>query len=91
MVVEEKSLLAEFFEGAGVAAGTVFGGKERLRLVKNLVEEIVEVVEELILHCGDIGDEGFAEDEGRVIVVGARVLNEQQAGGDRGESERVRR
>ena len=37
------------------------------------------MVEEFVLHHGDVGDGCLAEDEGRVVIVGASMLDEQQA------------
>ena len=69
-------------EGAGIAAGMIVGGEEGLVGGEDLGQEEVEVVEELVLHCGDVGDGCLSEDEGGVVVVGACVLDEQQTGRD---------
>ena len=69
-------------EGAGIAAGMIVGGEEGLVGGEDLGQEEVEVVEELVLHCGDVGDGCFTEDEGGVVILRAGVLDEQQTGGD---------
>ena len=65
-------------EGAGIAAGMIVGGEEGLVGGEDLGKEEVEVVEELVLHCGDVGDGGLAEDKGGVVVLAAGMLDEQQ-------------
>ena len=76
-------LATEVVEGAGIAAGAIIGREEGLVGVVDLGKELVEVAEELVLHCGDVGDWRLAEDKGGVIVVSAGMLDEQQTGAHR--------
>ena len=48
--------------------------------IEDLADEVIEVVHELFLDLGDIGNGGLADNQRWVVVVCACVLNEQQAG-----------
>lgn len=67
------------FERTSATTRTVVSGDEGTGFVVYLRQEKVEVVEEFVLHHGDVGDGRLAEDEGRVVIVGASMLDEQQA------------
>ena len=73
---DKRMLPTKVAKGTGAAVGTFIGGDEGTRFVVDLGQEEVEVVEEFVLHHGNVGDGGLAENKGGVVVVGASVLDE---------------
>ena len=51
-------------------------------MVKNLAEEILEMMEEFVFDLIDVGYGCLAYNQGGVVVVCASVLDEEQAGRD---------
>ena len=69
-------------ERTGFTSCPFFCWEEGSVRIKYFGDEVGEVVHELVLDLGNVGNGSLAENQGWVVVVSACVLNKEQTGTD---------